>query len=112
MLGMHWQSSRNGTALESGRVGAANAKQDTLRVQWKIIMRHQFAAFISTSSICMMVLLMLLCLPDKVKSEKTSLDFWGLSKTSRITKGLMCENESLSFLKVATVHFERWFFES
>lgn len=33
----------------------------------EIIMGHQFAAFISSSSICMMMLLMLLCLPGSAQ---------------------------------------------
>lgn len=57
-----------GMGQQWGVLWAAYATQDTLtKVQWKIIMRHQFAAFISTSSICMMVLLMLLCLPDSAQ---------------------------------------------
>lgn len=86
---------------------AACAKQDTLtKVQWKIIMRHQFPAFISSSSICMMYCsccFVFLTVPRY--QWKTSLDSWGVNKTSRITKCLICENESLSFLRVVTVHF-------
>lgn len=66
---MCWECICNALGMEQWRVlWAANSRQDTLtKVQWKIIMRHQFAAFISTSSICMMALLMLLCLPDSAQ---------------------------------------------
>lgn len=57
-----------GMGSSGGCQGAACAKQDTLaKVQWKMIMRHQVAAFISTSSTCITVLLMLLCLPDSAQ---------------------------------------------
>lgn len=66
-VGMPWQSSRNGIAVEGGAMGCICQAGYTDKGTVKIIMGHQFAAFISSSSICMMMLLMLLCLPDSAQ---------------------------------------------
>lgn len=64
MLGMHWQSSRNGVAVESAMGCICQAgSSDKGTVEDK----DEASAFISTSSICMMVLLMLLCLPGSAQ---------------------------------------------